>query len=158
MNNIKELSFMKHKPQAVAIVKGSPYHPMIQGKVSFYQTKEGVVVIAQITGLPENDDVCRKPIFAMHVHSGKRCSGNANDFFADAMTHFNPNDCLHPYHAGDLPPLFGVNGQAFSAFLTNRFSVEQIKGKTVIIHDSPDDFSSQPAGNSGKKIACGIIT
>ena len=42
-------------------------------------------------------------------------------------------------------------------FLTNRFRVEEILGKTVIIHDSPDDFTSQPAGNAGKKIACGMI-
>ena len=41
--------------------------------------------------------------------------------------------------------------------LTDKFKIEDIIGKTVIIHDMPDDFKTQPSGNSGKKIACGII-
>ncbi|MBP3600475.1 MAG: superoxide dismutase family protein [Clostridia bacterium] len=57
-----------------------------------------------------------------------------------------------------MPPLFEVNGRAFSVFLTDRFSVPQILGKTVIIHALPDDFTTQPSGNAGEKIACGIIT
>ena len=61
------------------------------------------------------------------------------------------------YHAGDMPPLFGTDRFAFSAFLTDRFSAEEGIGKTVIIHDSPDDFTTQPSGNSGVKIACGVI-
>ena len=40
---------------------------------------------------------------------------------------------------------------------TDRFCVEEIIGKTVIIHNDPDDFHTQPAGNAGKKIACGVI-
>ena len=66
--------------------------------------------------------------------------------------------CNHPYHAGDLPPLFSANGLGFSAFLTNRFVAEEIKGKTIIIHSNPDDFTTQPSGNSGIKIACGVIS
>ena len=73
------------------------------------------------------------------------------------MTHYNPNQCAHPYHAGDLPPLFGSNGYAFEAFLTDRFTVSEVIGRTVIIHSKPDDFSTQPSGNSGEKIACGEI-
>ena len=79
------------------------------------------------------------------------------DPFAGAMSHYNPKGCEHPYHAGDLPPLFGNGGSALSLFLTNRFSVREITGKTVIIHDRPDDFTTQPSGNSGTKIACGVI-
>ena len=77
--------------------------------------------------------------------------------FADAMQHFDLADCVHPHHAGDLPPLFGNDGLAVSAFLTNRFSVDEVLGRTVIIHDHPDDFTTQPSGNSGTKIACGVI-
>lgn len=77
--------------------------------------------------------------------------------FADAMTHFNPEDCPHPYHAGDLPPLWGSDGYAFSVFLTDRFSVEEIVGKTVIIHRQPDDFTIQPSGSARQKMACGVI-
>ena len=43
------------------------------------------------------------------------------------------------------------------SFFTNRFSISEIIGKTIIIHSGVDDFSSQPSGNSGQKIACGII-
>ena len=51
----------------------------------------------------------------------------------------------------------GVNGDAFSMFITNQFTVPEVIGKTVIIHAHPDDFHTQPSGNSGEKIACGII-
>ena len=80
-----------------------------------------------------------------------------DEAFADAMSHYNPMGCEHPYHAGDLPPLFGSNGSALLLFLTDRFSVKEVIGKTVIIHDRPDDFTTQPSGNSGTKIACGVI-
>ena len=116
-----------------------------------------MLVLIQINGLPVSDEVCIKPIFAVHIHSGSSCTGNSTDPFADAMTHYNPDNCPHPYHAGDLPPIFGANGFGFSAFLTNRFSAEEIIGKTVIIHSAPDDFTTQPSGNSGIKIACGVI-
>ena len=77
--------------------------------------------------------------------------------FADSMAHYNPQDCEHPYHAGDRPPLFGNNGYAYFVFLTGRFKVCEIIGKTVIIHLHPDDFHTQPSGDSGTKIACGEI-
>ena len=76
---------------------------------------------------------------------------------SDAKAHYNPDNCEHPYHAGDMPPIFGNNGYAFSIFLTNRFCTDEIIGKTVIIHLQPDDFHSQPSGDSGAKIACGEI-
>ena len=64
---------------------------------------------------------------------------------------------MHPFHSGDLPSLLENNGYAYMTVLTNRFKIADIIGKVVIIHDSPDDFTSQPSGNSGMKIACGII-
>jgi len=60
-------------------------------------------------------------------------------------------------NAGDLPPLFSANGYAFSAVLTNRFTIDEIIGRTIIIHSSVDDFITQPAGNAGTKNACGKI-
>ena len=48
-------------------------------------------------------------------------------------------------------------GYALQAFLTDRFTVRDIIGRTVIIHDGLDDFTSQPAGNAGARIACGVI-
>ncbi|MGN1123171.1 MAG: superoxide dismutase family protein, partial [Eubacterium sp.] len=79
------------------------------------------------------------------------------DPFADASTHSNSDNCPHPYYKGDMPPLFSAGGRAFSAFLSDRFTIDEIIGKAVIIHSSPDDFTTQPSGNAGEKIACGII-
>ena len=150
-------SIVQRGPAAAAKVIGSDEYPAVNGKVYFYQTKFGTLVAAQIFGLPVDGGGCRKRIFAFHIHSGGSCTGDMDDPFADAMTHYNPNGCDHPYHAGDLPPLFGNSGYAAEAFLTDRFSVQEVIGRTVIIHSSPDDFTTQPSGNSGEKIACGKI-
>ena len=144
-------------PDAAALMIGSSKHHELRGLVSFYQTQEGVLVSAEITGLPISTGECHDPIFGFHIHEGKRCTGNKEDPFADAMGHYNPKGCPHPYHAGDLPPLFGNKGSAFSIVLTDRFTVEEILGRTVIIHSSLDDFTTQPSGNSGEKLGCGII-
>lgn len=151
------LSVLRGRPQAAARVSGSESCPGISGTVRFYQTDEGAVVWAEINGLPVPELPCRKRIFGFHIHKGTDCGGNMDDPFADAMSHYNPSGCEHPYHAGDLPPLFGNNGYALCVFLTDRFSVKEVIGRTIIIHDHPDDFTTQPSGNSGTKIACGVI-
>ena len=145
------------KPDAKASVKGSPEYNKINGTVEFFQTKYGTLVKVKIKGLPSSKEKCKSPVFAFHIHSGSKCSGNEKDPFADALTHYNPDNCKHPYHAGDLPPLFGNDGYAYMEFLTDRFRVNEVIGKTVIIHSNPDDFMTQPSGNAGMKIACGII-
>ena len=156
INNIFSLHFSRH-PIAFAHISGSPEYNSIKGIVRFYKTIYGVLVNAQISGLHVGD-TCASPIFGFHIHEGESCSGNADDPFAYAKTHYNPKSCPHPYHAGDLPPLFSANGYAYSAVLTDRFTVDEIIGKTVVIHSSPDDFTTQPSGNAGRKIACGVIT
>ncbi len=100
---------------------------------------------------------CGGRVFGFHIHSGSSCTGNASDPFADTLAHYDTANCQHPYHAGDMPPLFGNNGNAFSVFLTNRFNIGEIIGRTVVIHALPDDFKTQPSGGSGTKIACGVI-
>ncbi len=156
INNFFEPLSSRH-PSAVAYVSGSSGYSLIKGIVRFYRSAYGVFVVAQVSGLPIGS-MCASPIFGFHIHEGASCSGNADDPFADTLTHYNPKGCQHPYHAGDLPPLFGANGYAYSAVLTNRFTIDEIIGKTIVIHSSPDDFTSQPSGNAGKKIACGVIT
>lgn len=151
------LNVLGQSPSATAVLFGSEEYPNIRGQVNFYQTKFGVLVLSQVTGLPLNNSDCRKHIFALHIHSGNSCTGNKSDAFADSGTHYNPYDCAHPNHAGDLLPLWGNNGYAFEVFLTDRFRVNEIIGKTVIIHSGSDDFTTQPSGNSGNKIACGIV-
>lgn len=149
--------FFRQHPNAFAKIEGSPTYPLISGTAQFYQTKFGVIISVNITGLPKPYTKCSSPVFGMHIHEGYECTGNIKDPFANAMTHYNPDNCPHPYHAGDLPPIFGADGYAFSSFLTSRFSVKEIIGKVIILHSSPDDFTTQPAGNSGIKIACGKI-
>ena len=148
---------LRGRPHALANVSGSYAYPHIQGQVKFYQTPMGVLVVAQFEGLPTANDPCQSPIFAFHIHEGGVCRGNPTDPYAYAGNHDNPLTCPHPYHAGDLPPLWSVDGYAFSAFLTNRFSVDDIIGKAVIVHAGLDDFTTQPAGNAGVKMACGTI-
>lgn len=151
------LPLLRGRAQAAASIAGSGSCPDVSGTVRFYQTKEGVVVLAEVSGLPQGSSPCHERVFGFHIHKGSDCGGNMDDPFADAMSHYDPDGCEHPYHAGDLPPLFGNGGLALSLFLTNRFSVEEIIGRTVIIHDRPDDFTTQPSGNAGTKIACGVI-
>ena len=148
---------MTYVNKAVAQIKGSSKYPDISGTVQFYECSSGIIVTARIFNLPYSDIPCSNRIFGFHIHEGESCSGNMEDPFADAMTHYNPGNCMHPYHAGDLPPLFGNKGHAYMSVLTNRFTIDEILGKTVIIHAQPDDFKTQPSGNSGEKIACGII-
>jgi Cu-Zn family superoxide dismutase len=137
---------------------GSAEYPNVHGTVKFYQTNAGVVVCAEINGLPHKNAQCGSSVFGFHIHDGVSCTGTEMDPFSNAMAHLNPDECTHPHHAGDLPPLFENNGYAFSVFLTDRFRTDEIIGKTVIIHGNPDDFTTQPSGNSGAKIACGKIT
>lgn len=150
-------SLLRKRSDGAALLRGNNEHPNLQGRVRFWQTGYGVLVVAEVTGLPNPTEACESPVFGFHIHSGGSCTGNETDPFADALTHYNPKGCAHPHHAGDLPPLFGNKGKAFMAVLTDRFTVKDIIGRTVIIHSAPDDFTTQPAGNSGQKIACGVI-
>ena len=150
-------ALFRRQPKAMAMIKGSGEYPNLQGYVWFYSSPYGVFVVTDIEGLPFSNDFCQSPVFAYHIHDGDRCTGNDLDPFADAGMHYNSNNCPHPYHAVDLPPLFGADGRAFSVTLTNRFTIEEVIGRVMIVHASPDDFTSQPSGNSGTKIACGKI-
>lgn len=107
--------------------------------------------------LPYRNGYCQYPVLGLHIHQGRSCSGNREDPFADAGSHYNPHDCPHPNHAGDLPPVFVNEGMAWSAVILTKFTIKEILGRVVILHSMPDDFHSQPSGNSGEKIACGII-
>lgn len=144
-------------PNAFASIKGSPAYPLLKGSVYFYQTKAGVWVVAQITGLPQGAPDCPVDVFGFHIHESSPCAGTPEKPFADVGGHYNPLHCPHPAHAGDLPPLFGNKGLAFMSVLTSRFTARELIGRSVIIHASPDDFTTQPSGNAGAMIACGQI-
>ena len=147
----------RSRPAAKAVLKGSPEYPEINGLVSFYNTNQGVLVVAEVYGLPHCQGECNWEVYGFHIHEGRSCTGNEEKPFADAGEHYNPHGCPHPKHSGDLPPLFGNNGYAWSALLTARFTIDEVKGRTVIVHRDPDDFTTQPSGASGEMIACGVI-
>lgn len=136
---------------AKATIKGGKSFPKINGNVYFRQTKNGVIVTAKINSLPTSNKPCDSRIFGFHIHEGTSCTGDATDEFKNTLTHYNPNMYKHPHHAGDMPVLFENNGYAYMSFLTNRFKVTDIIGKVVIIHSNPDDFRTDPSGNSRRK-------
>ena len=137
-------------PAAIACITGGDSAPCLHGTLKLYAMGKEVLAVTEIHGLP----VSETGIFALHIHDGQTCEGRE---FSGSGSHFNPENQPHPIHAGDLPPLFSCHGKAFLAVLTDRFSIRQVIGKTVVIHGNADDFTSQPAGNAGKKIACGMI-
>ncbi len=145
------MSFFASRPDGVAYLKGGVAVPKVHGEVKFYQTPKGVWVVAKVSNLPKENQT---GFFGFHIHEGNSCGG---ENFAETGSHYAPTPTPHPMHAGDLPPLLSVNGQAYLAVQTDRFRVEEILGRTVVIHSKADDFTSQPAGNAGTKIACGVI-
>ena len=134
-------------PQAAARLMGGPDLPRLRGLVRFYECPDHVLIAASVRGLPDG-------FHAFHIHDGPDCGG---DQFADSKGHFDPLDRLHPDHAGDLPPLLSCGGEALSLVRTCRFRLCQVLGRTVIVHGGPDDFHTQPGGNAGTKLACGVI-
>ena len=144
-------------PYSFANLRGSDEYPDVAGTVWFYPFWDGTLAVAEIAGLPTEDGECTSQVFGFHIHEGSCCSGNTADPFADTGSHYKPGHCMHPQHAGDLPPLFGNDGYALNMCYTNRFLPDEVDGKTVIIHRMPDDFHTQPSGNSGTRIACGEI-
>jgi Cu-Zn family superoxide dismutase len=138
-------------PNAVARITGGVEAPQLSGCAQFYQENGCVLVVARISGLPRESET---GFFGFHIHQGRGCSGAG---FSGTGSHYNPAERVHPEHAGDLPPLLECRGRAYLSFRTARFSVNDIIGRTVVIHSDPDDFHTQPAGNAGKKIACGVI-
>lgn len=156
-NSMDFFKALYRRPDAQATIRGSERFPELSGLVRFYQTRRGVLVFAEVFGLPQSGEACRNGFFAFHIHNGRQCAGSREDPFANALSHYNPGECPHPAHAGDLPPLLASHGHALQVFLTDRFTVSEIIGRTAIIHAGPDDFTTQPAGSAGSKIACGQI-
>lgn len=150
--------FEPQGPRAVAKLEAAPAQK-VWGSVSFVETSDGVLVRADVRGLRPSGE------FGFHVHEKGDCS--APDFMSSGG-HFNPAGKAHAHfkmperHAGDLPSLRadaeGNTNYSFeTALLTVRPGPNSVVGKAVVIHANPDDYSSQPAGNSGPRIACGLI-
>jgi Cu-Zn family superoxide dismutase len=125
------------------------------GTVTFTQKGDKVSVNAKLTGLAPGGH-------GFHIHEKGDCSA------PDAMSaggHFNPTGKPHgspdaaDHHAGDMPMLQAdASGNAtLTADLAIAGGVADITGKSVIVHKDADDFKTQPTGNSGARVACGVI-
>lgn len=133
----------------------------VSGQVSFTPMGDKLLVEAHVIGLTPGEH-------GFHVHEGGDCS--APDA-SSAKGHFNPAGKMHGHHhqqhhaerhAGDLPNLVAdASGQAHYraevAGLTADAGAQGIIGRSVVVHADADDYRSQPAGNSGRRIACGVI-
>lgn len=134
-------------PYAKAKINGGKDYPNICGEVLFYNFDDVCVVSVTFHNLPQTD----KNIFGFHIHENGNCEGD----FSSAGEHFGSG--THPNHKGDMPPIFSCNGNSFTIFCLNKFEIKEIINKSIILHKNVDDFTTQPSGNSGERIACGII-
>lgn len=136
---------------AIARIWGAPEVPGLRGTVRFLPRSGGTLVVARIQGLPESAG----GFFALHIHETGNCR---EEGFPNTGSHFDPERMPHPGHAGDLPPLLRrQDGSARLAVVTDRFTVRDVVGRSVVIHSGADDFRTQPSGDSGRKIGCGVI-
>ena len=130
------------------------------GTVSFVQKGDGVMVSGEVRGLKPNAE------HGFHVHEKGDCSSGDG---ISAGGHFNPEGKPHgnhadgDHHAGDLPSLKAdASGVAKFSFESTAITVgsgaSDITGRSLIVHRDPDDYKTQPTGNSGARIACAVIT
>ena len=151
------LRVIHEMPAAYAVIRGSETFETIQGNVYFYEVYNGTILVGEIFGIPDEVEKESGGFLGFHIHEGGSCTGSPEEAFAFAGGHLNPEKEPHPKHQGDLPPLLSHRGIAWMEVYTGRFYPEDVIGKTIIIHDCPDDFRTQPSGGSGRKIACGEI-
>jgi Cu-Zn family superoxide dismutase len=155
----------KNSTLAVALLKGTGKAEKIKGQspgsradFTFKQKGDKVLLLANVHGLPDGE-------YGLHIHARDDCS--AADF-ASAGDHFNPARSKHghpsqEHHAGDMGNLKVVGGKGTTEVsqltgVSLTVGKTGIIGRSVIIHANPDDFNTQPTGNAGPRIACGVIT
>ena len=128
------------------------------GTVRFEQLGETVRVTVRVSGLKPDQE------HGFHAHEKGDCSSG------DGMStggHFNPSGKPHgpqsgEHHAGDFPSLRAdASGNAMTSFVLHGVSLgsgaADLLGRGLIVHASPDDYQTQPTGNAGARIACGVI-
>lgn len=133
------------------------------GVAMLKEEEDGVHIDVEANHLPEG-------LHGFHIHEVGLCE---TPNFESAGGHFNPSHKAHGFdheggpHAGDLKNLevseegtvkqqFHSNKVTFKKGVAN--SLLEGEGTSLIIHESPDDYASQPAGNAGKRIVCGVIS
>ena len=130
------------------------------GDVDLVQTQSGVLIKLQLKGIAPGEH-------AFHVHAVGKCEAP----FESAGPHFNPTNHKHGMlsgqgHAGDMPNLHvPQSGELSVEVLNSAISLDKGKpnsvfdndGSSLVIHAKADDYKTDPAGNSGDRIACGVI-
>lgn len=142
--------------KAIAVIhptQGNTAH----GAIHFSKEQDGVRVTAQIKGLSPG-------AHGFHIHEFGDCSG---DKALAAGAHFNPTKQphagpdTHHRHSGDLGNLIAdQEGVAQYDFFDNQLALNgpySIIGRSVIVHEKQDDLHTQPTGDSGARIGCGVI-
>ncbi len=147
---------MPHSPEAVAKLAPTQGNTA-NGTAKFRPKGDKVMVEAEFVGLTPG-------LHGFHIHEKGDCS--AADA-ASAGGHFNPTQQPHgdtsgnAHHAGDLPMLYAdAEGRAKLRVELDYLQLtgeQSIVGRSVIVHQKADDFTTQPAGNSGARVACGVI-
>jgi superoxide dismutase, Cu-Zn family len=131
------------------------------GEAHLTQTPRGVRIIAEFASIAPGTH-------GLHIHAVGQCEPAA---FTTAGAHFNPATRKHGFknpaghHAGDLPNvLVGMAGAARVDTTTTDVtlgagagSLLDVDGSSLVLHDSPDDYMTDPSGNSGRRIACAVI-
>jgi superoxide dismutase, Cu-Zn family len=155
-SNISHIFSKKQSATAVlAPTKGNS----VSGTVNFTQKGDVVLVEARVNGLKPNGSN------GMHIHEKGNCNADA----AGAGAHFNPSSSQHggpggaTRHGGDLGNLKAdANGYAQMSIEVTGISLgtdpNSITGRAVSVHAAADDFKTQPSGNSGARVACGLIS
>lgn len=133
----------------------------VTGELSFARSSHGVHVTGQLRGLEPGS------IHGFHIHEDGNCS--APDA-SSADGHFNPGHEPHghpatpPHHAGDIPNQHAdANGVANVDEIVEGIEIGtgseiDVLGRAVIVHAAADDYESQPSGDAGARVACGVIT
>lgn len=143
------------QPDAIAVLRGNEKDSDLSGIVKFFALPEsGILIAVEISDLPDGENEDTPTFFAFHIHETGDCSDN----FSNTGNHYNPDNVPHPEHAGDLPPLLSNDGYVWMVIYDSFLTLPMILNRSVIVHSAPDDFRTQPSGNSGTKIACGVIT
>ena len=130
------------------------------GTATLTGTKTGVLIEIEVSGLPAGQWV------AFHVHETGTCDHTTGH--ESAGGHFNPTGAQHGYeaengpHAGDMPNQYvGTDGtlraQVFNSAVTLGEGDNGITGRALMVHGGQDDYSSQPSGDAGNRLACAVI-
>lgn len=159
--NTAEDMEMEEEPQEVTVEMEAKSNSDLSGTVTFTEEDGKVTMTAEFSGLKEG-------MHAIHLHEKADCS--AEDA-TSAGGHWNPTFEDHGewgsengYHRGDIGN-FDVNaeGEGSITFTTDQWCIgceddtKNILDKAVVVHDGPDDFTSQPSGAAGTRIGCGVI-